>query len=204
MVKIADSLLLSRRLFLSVLALPIFGQIAEGRENYLNFTKRIAAAPPDGILFREDLEAELHAKINALRTAKGLSALGPSKAYRNAARAHAADLMLGNRMDHRSSSGLDFDSRMHALHPGELFLPRMGETAARVRRTKLSDAEKTDDIVKQWMKSSTHRKVMVSRDYATVATGIAERAGIIYAVQIFAGPEVRTNVRRAPESQDLY
>jgi uncharacterized protein YkwD len=204
MVKIAASDLLSRRLFLAALALPIFGKIAEGREDYRIFTTHITASPPDGILFREDLEAELHSKINALRRAKGLSALGPSKAYRNAARAHAADLMLGNRMDHRSSSGLDFDSRMRALHPGDLFLPRMGEIAARVRRTKLSDIEKTDDIVQQWTKSSTHRRVMVSRDYATVATGIAERAGIIYAVQIFAGPEVRTNVRRAPESQDLY
>jgi uncharacterized protein YkwD len=177
----------------------------QARERYVELVARLAQAPPDDIRFDGELEQALMQRINAERRAKGLAALSVNRRYADAARAHAADLMLRNAMEHRAATGQDFESRMRALNPGVMFLQRLGENAARVRRTKLSDEEKLADIVLQWKKSSSHRKQMMSRDYVSVATGIAVRGGVVYAVQIFAGPEVKSSVTTtAPQQNDVY
>jgi uncharacterized protein YkwD len=177
----------------------------QARERYVELVARLAQAPPDDIQFDGEMEQALLQRINAERRAKGLNALRVNRRYADAARAHAADLMLRNKMEHRAATGQDFESRMRALNPGVMFLQRLGENAARVRRTKLSDEEKLADIVQQWKKSSSHRQQMMSRDYVSVATGIAVRGGVVYAVQIFAGPEVRSNANAtAPQQDDVY
>jgi uncharacterized protein YkwD len=179
--------------------------LAIARERYGEFVARLAQSPPEDIRFNGAMEQSLLQRINAARQAKGLKALVVNQRYGDAARAHAADLMLRNRMEHRAGTGQDFESRMRALNPGVTFMPRLGENAARVRRIKLSDEEKLSDIVQQWTKSSSHRKQMMSRDYVSVATGIAVREGVIYAVQIFAGPEVKSNLNAtAPQPDGLY
>jgi uncharacterized protein YkwD len=177
----------------------------QARERYVELVARLAQAPPDDIQFDSAMEQALLQRINAERRAKGLNALSVNRRYADAARAHAADFMLRNKMEHRAATGQDFESRMRALNPGVMFLQRLGENAARVRRTKLTDDEKLADIVQQWKKSSSHRKQMMSRDYVSVATGIAVRGGVVYAVQIFAGPEVRSNANStAPQQDDVY
>jgi uncharacterized protein YkwD len=175
------------------------------RERYVEFVARLAQSPPGDIRFDTAMEQSLLQRINAERRAKGLKALTVNQRYSDAARAHAADLMLRNKMEHRAGTGQDFESRMRALNPGVTFIARLGENAARVRRTRLSDDEKLMDIVQQWKKSSSHRQQMMSRDYVSVATGIAVRDGVIYAVQIFAGPEVKSSPNTtAPQQDGLY
>jgi uncharacterized protein YkwD len=70
----------------------------------------------------------------------------------------------------------------------------MGENAARSTRRGLSDGEVAAYIVRQWIKSPSHRRAMISRDYLGVATGVARRGEDVYAVQIFVGPETRSNL----------
>jgi uncharacterized protein YkwD len=187
---------------MSVLVAP---RLADARERYVEFVARLAQSPPGDIRFDAAMEQDLLQRINRERRAKGLKGLGANRRYAEAARAHAADLMLRNAMEHRAGTGQDFESRMRALNPGVTFMPRLGENAARVRRTKLSETEKLSDIVQQWKKSSSHRQQMMSRDYISVATGIAVRDGIVYAVQIFAGPEVKSSLNTtAPQQDGLY
>jgi uncharacterized protein YkwD len=66
-----------------------------------------------------------------------------------------------------------------------------------LRNTSLSDAKQAQALVTQWVKSSGHRKNMVNRTYMTVAIGVISRGDDVYAVQIFSGPEVKTNLTGA-------
>jgi uncharacterized protein YkwD len=193
-------------LIVAVASMVVASEKSAAAEPYSEFVYRMARSPSAEITFDSAAEKSLLKLVNAERKAKGLGALGASSRYADAARAHAADLLIRGRMEHRSGTGKDFESRMRSLNPGVLFLPRLGENAARVRRTKLGTDEKLRDIVLQWKNSSAHRQQMLSRDYVEVATGIAVRDGVLYAVQIFVGPELRTNLAPQAETkqQGLY
>lgn len=104
------------------------------------------------------------------------------------------DLYAQSGMGHVSSGGHDFESRMRALNKGQMFLAPMAENAARLRNSSLTDAKKAQALVTQWVKSSGHRKNMVNRTYMTVAIGVISQGDDVYAVQIFSGPEVKTNM----------
>lgn len=104
------------------------------------------------------------------------------------------DLLGQGGMRHVSSGGHAFESRIRALKPGQMFLPSLAENAARLRNSSLSDASKAQALVAQWVKSTSHRKNMVNRTYVTVAIGVVSQDDDVYAVQIFSGPEVKTNM----------
>ena len=141
------------------------------------------------------MEAMIWSSVNAYRRSQGYRPLKVANdKLQFAAQAQAMDLLLQGRVGHAASNGFNFESRMRALNPGVMMLPTMAENAARSTRTGLSDAETATYIVQQWIKSPPHRHAMVSRDYVTVATGVARRGGVIYAVQIFSGPQVKTNL----------
>lgn len=165
------------------------------QETYLQRANHMVERPPDGAQFNPSLEAAILAAVNGYRRSEGYSALRPADAKMAfAAKAQAMDLLVQGRVGHVSGNGYGFESRMRALRPGVMNLPSMGENAARSTRHGMSDAETAAYIVQQWIKSPTHRKAMVSRDYRTVAIGVAQRGGDTYAVQIFVGPEVKTNL----------
>jgi uncharacterized protein YkwD len=175
--------------------LVLNGEVALARETYLELAQRMLDTPPEGAEVRKDLESMVFRATNAYRSTLGLQALKPANTQLQfAARAQAMDLLQHNAMGHVSSGGHDFESRMRALHHGQLFLSPMAENAARSRNTKMSDAEKAQALVTQWIKSSGHRKNMVNRTYVTVAIGVVTRGDTVYAVQIFSGPQVRTNI----------
>lgn len=179
-----------------VIALTFTGQV-EARETYIAFVSRILSAPPEGAEVREDMEQAILVAINAYRKSKGVAALKPiGGTLRFAARAHAMDLLSSGSMGHTASTGHDFASRMRALQPGQLFLPPMAENAARQRQAGLSAAAKAQKLVQQWIGSSGHRKNLLSRTYTRVATGAVLRGEDAYAVQIFMGPEVKTNLNQ--------
>jgi uncharacterized protein YkwD len=168
---------------------------AVSRETYMPFAQRLVSQPPEGVEIRTDMETTVLRATNAYRATKRLPPLKPAAdVLLLAARAQAVDLLEQGAMGHVSSTGYDFASRMRALHPGQMFLPAMAENAARLRNSKLSDSEAAQALVAQWIKSPSHRKAMSDRSYVTVAIGVARRGNDIYAVQVFSGPTVKTNM----------
>ena len=75
-----------------------------------------------------------------------------------------------------------------------LVLAAMAENAARLRNSKLADAAKAQALVKQWIDSGGHRRNMANRSFTTMAVGVVTLGNTTYAVQIFSGPEVKTNI----------
>jgi uncharacterized protein YkwD len=65
--------------------------------------------------------------------------------------------------------------------------PSLGENAARDTQDTPVDDAKARAILQQWIKSRTHRKVMVNRSFRFVSTGVIQRENKIWAVQIFFG-----------------
>jgi uncharacterized protein YkwD len=178
---------------LSVLLLLAAPAVA--RETYVDYANRILVAAEDGAAVRPDLEAAVLRATNAYRASQGLPPLKPVKAkLLQAARAHAMDLLLHAEMGHTASTGHGFESRMRAFYPGQLMLPAMAENAARERKADVGDAAKAQRLVKQWIGSAGHRKNMRDRTYTSIAIGVVSRGDDVYAVQIFSGPVVKTNM----------
>ena len=152
---------------------------------YLDYAQGLAAHPPQGSRYRPYLEAELVALLNAYRAEKGKAPVAADPALQEAARAHAADMMLNNFMGHSSSTGMSFQGRMAAFVGDVTKYPSIGENAARETVGKGSLDEKTRALFQQWVDSAPHRKNMVNRSFAFVSTGVIEKGGDIWAVQIF-------------------
>jgi uncharacterized protein YkwD len=167
----------------------------QARETYASFASRLASTPPGNVALMEDMESAVLQATNAYRASKRLRPLKPANAtLQTAARAQAVDLLQQGAMGHISSTGYDFAARIRALHPGQMFLPVMGENAARLRNTTMSESEAAQALVAQWIKSPGHRRTMSDQSYVTVAIGVAKRGRDIYAVQVFSGPIVKTNL----------
>jgi uncharacterized protein YkwD len=152
---------------------------------YLDYAKGLAARPPKGSKYRPDLEAELVGLLNAYRDQKGKAPIAADSAFQEAARAHAADMMLNDFMGHSSSTGMSFQGRMAAFVGDVTKYPSIGENAARDTQETPVDEAKARALFEQWVKSSPHRKNMVSRSFAFVSTGVIQRGDSIWAVQIF-------------------
>jgi uncharacterized protein YkwD len=179
-----------------ILAASHGGVPVQARETYAVFARKLTTSERDGVRFRPDLESYLLGAANAYRRSKGAGALSANRQNLLAARAHAMDMALGEFVGHVSSIGTGFESRIRALRPGLVFLPSMGENAARVSSGEPATATKASKLMTQWIKSPSHRKALSSRSYMSVATGVVQKGNKIYAVQIFSGPEVKTNMRR--------
>ena len=168
----------------------------QARETYQQFSQRILSAPPEGVVIKSDVEAAILMATNAYRKSRGLRPLKLSSGkLRDAARVQAMDLLATGQMGHVASTGHDFDARMRALHPGEMMLPALAENAARQTRKKLSSAENAAALVGQWIKSAGHRRNMADASFVTIAIGAVQRGDVVYAVQIFRGPDVKTNFK---------
>ncbi len=161
-------------------------------ESYIALASRMMAQGH----FEPQIEQLLLAKVNAYRRSRGVAALVPETVMAFAARAHAADMAASKRMGHVASNGMDFDSRMRALHNGALVLPSMAENAAAAPAH--GDANQiAEALFGAWLHSEGHRQTMVSRDYLKVSTGVTIADGKAYADQIFTGPIVSTNMLRS-------
>ena len=152
---------------------------------YLSYAQNLAAHPPKGAQYRPDLEAELVSLLNAYRAEKGKAPVTADAAFTDAARAHAADMMVNNFMGHSSSTGMSFQGRMAAFVGDVTKYPSIGENAARETTGSGSLDAKTRALFQQWVDSGSHRRNMVNRSFAFVSTGVIERGGDIWAVQIF-------------------
>lgn len=160
-------------------------------ESYIALVSRLVARGH----FEPQIEQLLLAKVNAYRRSRGVAALAPETDMAFASRAHAADMAATKRMGHVASNGMEFDSRMRALHNGALVLPAMAENAA-VAPARGDANQIAEALFGAWLHSEGHRQTMVSRDYLKVSTGVSIADGKAYADQIFTGPMVSTNMFR--------
>ncbi|MEP6826695.1 MAG: CAP domain-containing protein, partial [Aestuariivirga sp.] len=161
-------------------------------ETYVALVSRLVAKGH----FEPQIEQLLLAKVNTYRRSRGVVALAPETDMAFAARAHAADIASQKRLGHVASNGMEFDSRMRALHNGTMVLPAMAENAAIAPA--IGDANHIADVLfLAWLHSEGHRRTMVSRDYLKVSTGVTIADGKAYADQIFTGPTVTTNIMRS-------
>jgi uncharacterized protein YkwD len=182
-------------LALATLAIVYSAAPASARETYVQLANRLLAHPPTGAVVRADLETIVLKATNNYRATLKLPPLKlGTVVLQHGAEAQAMDLLVQQGMGHVSSGGQNFESRMRALNQGQMFLAAMAENAARVRNSSLSDAQKAQALVTQWIKSSGHRKNLTNRTYVSVAIGVVTRGDDVYAVQIFSGPEVKTNI----------
>ena len=169
--------------------------IASAAEGYRAFAERIVDKPPQGAKVVEDVERAILQSLNSYRASKGRKPLKrASPELVLAARAQAMDLLQSNSMGHGTSTGHSFESRMRAMLDGAMFLPVMAENAARDRRKGVDNAGKAQGLMAQWIKSGSHRRSLTNLSYVAVAIGAVKRGDEIYAVQIFVGPETKTNL----------
>jgi uncharacterized protein YkwD len=186
-------------------AASLGGVPAQARDTYASFARNLTTTERHGVRFRPDLESYLLGAANAYRRGKGTGALAADRQNLTAARAHAMDMALHDFVGHVSSTGAGFESRVRAFRPGVMFLPSMGENAARVSSGEPATSAKASKLMTQWIKSAPHRKALSSRSYNSVATGVVQKGNRLYAVQIFSGPDVKSNVRfGAPAKADFY
>ena len=173
-----------RRLCLGLAGL-VSGAVPAVAGPYLDYAEGLAAKPPKGAQYRPDLETMLVGLLNAYRAEKGKAPVTADAAFKDAARAHAADMMLNNFMGHNSSTGMSFQGRMAAFAGDVTKYPSIGENAARETGGDAALEAKTRALFQQWIESAPHRRNMVNRSFAFVSTGVVERGGDIWAVQIF-------------------
>ena len=159
---------------------------------YRDYAASLNAHPPAGSKYRPDLEQELVALANAYRSGEGKKAFQADPTFQAAARAHAADMMINGFMGHKASTGHDFDSRMRAFVEDITRYPGLAENAARDTQKSPVDARKAQALFAQWVKSRSHRKALLSRNYQFVSTGVIQSGNKIWAVQIFfAAPRAK-------------
>ncbi len=159
---------------------------------YRDYAASLNTHPPGGAKFRPDLELELVKLANAYRSEEGKGPLQADTTFQAVARAHAADMMINGFMGHKASTGHDFDSRVRAFVEDITRYPGLAENAARDTQKTPVDARKTRALFTQWVKSRSHRKALLSRNYQFVSTGVIQTGNKIWAVQIFfAAPRAK-------------
>lgn len=164
-------------------------------EAYSTYAKRLVNNPPETALIREDLAELLVLEANQFRKSKKAKALARGdETLQLAARAHAIDMIKGDFVGHTATTGQGFEQRMRSFFPGQMVLGALAENAARERSKGPPDAAKLRKLFQQWIKSGSHRRTLESRTYTRVATAVVQKGDHLYAVQIFAGPPVKTNM----------
>jgi uncharacterized protein YkwD len=164
------------------LVLAVYPQ-ARAAEGYRIYAEELLANLPAGARFRPDLEARLNVLANNARATNDRSAMAASELLRDAARAQALEMLLGDFVGHTSESGYRFRARFEAF--GGYERGTFGENAARDRQDGPVDMTKADRLFQQWIDSTGHRRNLMKRDYRFVSTGVIESGHHLYAIQIY-------------------
>jgi uncharacterized protein YkwD len=112
-------------------------------------------------------------QINAERRAHGLTPVRLHRQLTLAARMHSLDMVRRRYFSHTAPSGGTFVSRIRRT--GYLATPRrwlVGETLAYGWGLGATPAE----IVRAWMRSPTHRRIVLRPDYRVVGIGVVRGA----------------------------
>jgi uncharacterized protein YkwD len=169
------------------------GQVrAQDASGYRAYVSRLAADPPAGVQFREDLEAYLNGLASSYRKKNRRPGLAADGAMRDAARVQAIDMMLAGKSSHRSRTGHDFRARFKAFFHADNMAWASGENAASDRRQGPADRRKAQKLFQSWVESSGHRRNLLNGRYAYVSTGVVQRGDELWSVQIFWSEPIAT------------
>jgi uncharacterized protein YkwD len=139
------------------------------------FTGSAAASPGDTALIHS---------VNDARAEHGRAPLRKDARLTRAAMRHSRDMVAHRYFAHASRDGARFSRRIAATG----FLPHRGRwwVGENLAWGRGPDAA-PDAIVRAWLRSSTHRRVLLSRRYRRVGIGMArgtpagaERPGVTY------------------------
>ena len=161
--------------------------------DYRTYAEAITQTPPDGAIFRDDLEAVLDSKVTAYRKKKHRRALEARPDLETAARAQALDIMALGKSGHRSRNGESFEIRFDAFRPDPEKHYASGENAASDRRRGAVDEAKALRLFELWTNSTGHRENLLSERYMFVSSGVVQRGTELWAVQIFWSNPTRSN-----------
>ncbi|NLD75713.1 MAG: DUF4214 domain-containing protein [Acidimicrobiales bacterium] len=109
--------------------------------------------------------------INAERAKHGLPALVLCAPLANSARGHSADQARNDRLDHRGSDGSQADTR----------ITRAGYRWTAWGENVAAGFTESDKVVAAWMKSDTHRAIILSSKFVHIGFGrVASAGGKLY------------------------
>jgi uncharacterized protein YkwD len=117
--------------------------------------------------------AAVRCEINAIRVANGLRPVGAAKALTAAAKRHSADMVRRHYFAHVSPSGQTVTDRVkRAGYLKGARRHKIGENIAWGSGSAASPAA----IVRAWMNSPPHRKIILTPDFRDAGIGIARGA----------------------------
>ena len=122
-------------------------------------------APSDGM---NALELDIVARINALRTARGMRALRISHGLTAAASYHSRQMGLLGFFEHESSNGAPFWRRIQRFYPATRGYWSVGENIFWE-----SPDTNASSAVRAWMHSSPHRRNILTREWRDVGVAAA-------------------------------
>lgn len=156
------------------------------------FTATLAALPvvAGAAISLTKGERAVLAAANKERTQRGLHALRVNTALTKAARAHVRDMAHHSYFSHTSLNGASFSARARAFGYSMTGCTswRTGEVLARA--TEGSAAATPRQVVARWMRSPSHRKVLLTPSFRDVGVGI-HTAGSWQYVGLDLGRRVR-------------
>ena len=142
--------------------------------------------PPESVVALPDsvLGVELIAVANRVRESQGLPVLAQHHALDVAARDYALELAERGELSHVSQR-LGFRTAMDRVHQAGASMQRVAENLAVVH----DRATLTEQTVRLWLDSPSHRATLLNRAYTLTGTGVAQGTGRKwYAVQLYARP----------------
>jgi uncharacterized protein YkwD len=176
--------------------MAIFGGSSDAGEikPYRVYVEKLMSHPPDGVVFRDDLETYLSRLASNYRKSRHRRGLLIDPALRDAARAQAIDMMLEGRSTHFSRSGDGFKTRFDAFLSADNTAWVSGENAASNRQRGPVDQARAKALFGQWLKSTGHRRNLLNDRYVYVSTGAVQRGEEFWSVQIFWSEPIKTNL----------
>ncbi len=156
---------------------------SHANSDYASYANHLLKSLPKNVRYRPDLETYLNKQASAARTKAGEGPLKASKLMSKAARAQAAEMLLGNFVGHQSRGGYSFKQRLSAYTATDSSY--WGENAARDRLPGKADKTKAHRLFTMWLRSKGHRKILMRQSFAYVSTGVLQKDNDLYAIQIF-------------------
>jgi uncharacterized protein YkwD len=126
-------------------------------------------------------EAELLARVNAVRAEHKLIELAPSQELARVARAHADDMAQRGYLSHTNPEGLNPLQRAQGAGVSgfRLFAENIGATTV--------SGDRVRTIVDEWMRSHDHRENVLNPAFNTSGVGVAETSsGQTIIVELYA------------------
>ncbi|MDX1387230.1 MAG: CAP domain-containing protein [bacterium] len=145
--------------------------------------------PPQTL--NREVEIAITEGTNRLRTKKELGSLSPNALLKEIALEHSQDMKKRKYLSHFSPEGKSvMDRTLKRVAKVETHL---GENIHTIRSGRgLYDAQAISQLMlSDWMKSKSHRKNLLSKNFTQIGVGCASDGFEIFCTQVFSGPNLQ-------------